>query len=414
MKNKQIIFLFILTTILINSCVEPFESATQNFEDTLIVEATLTNDIDFQEVNLSRTYRLEDEDRKYESNANVKVVDDLLNEYQFQESSTGKYISAIKFGAVSDREYQLKIVTSGGKKYESIPTKLTSISTNFNIRAEKNTNEEGDEGIIILANSIDPSGNSKYYRFTYEETYKIIAPFWSPTDAFGVSYVPTTTPTMSYPFYHEVYTLPRTKEEKTCYGTNYSNVILQEETNKFIEDRVTDFPILFISKEEFKITHRYSILVNQRVQSFKAYSFYTTLNKLSGQGSIFSQNQPGFINGNLYSVDNPEERVLGFFEVSSSLSERLFFNFEDFFPNEPKPEYITDCDVITPDLDDRSLFGNPEFSPLIQLLFFQGFKFVDFNPPLRIPHNNPYKIVKKECGDCTNLGSNVKPSFWID
>lgn len=413
MRNKHIILLFTVL-LFFNKCVEPYENATQNFEDILIVEATLTDDNNYQKVKLSRTYRLEDNDIINESNANVRIVDDLQNEYLFQESTSGTYVSSIKFAARVDRTYQLKITTSAGKKYESTKTKLTSASTNFNIKAEKHTNEEGEEGIIILANSIDPTGNSKYYRFTFEETYKVIAPYWSPIDAFGVSYLPTTVPTTTYPFYHEVYTLPRTKEEKTCYGTNYSNVILQEETNKFIEDRVVDYPVLFISKKEFKITHRYSILVHQRVQSFNAYSFYATLNKLSNQSNVFSQNQPGFINGNLYSLDNQEERVLGFFEVSSSLSDRVFFNFEDFFPNDPKPEYITDCDVITPDLDDRSLFGSPEFSPLIQLLYFQGFKFVDFNPPITPFHNNPYKIVKKECGDCTNLGSNIKPDFWID
>lgn len=403
-----------LLALLFIKCVEPFESATQNFEDILIVESTLTNDVSFQKVKLSRTYRLEQEELIYERNAEVKIVDDLQNEYLFQESTSGNYISIIEFGAVQDREYQLKIKTSRGEEYESVPAKLTSISTDFTIKVENKVNDEGEEGLIILANSIDPTGNSKYYRFTYEETYKIIAPYWSPLDAFGVSYLPTTIPTTNYPFYHEVYTLPRTKEEQICYGTNFSNEILQEETNKFIEDRVTDFPVLFISKEDFKLMHRYSILVNQRVQSFEAYSFYATLNKYSDEGSIFSQNQPGFINGNLYAVNNPEERVLGFFEVSSSLSERVFFNFEDFFPNDPKPEYITDCPILTPDLDDRSMFGNPEFSPLITLLFFQGFKFVDFNPPISPFNNNPYQIVKKECGDCTNLGSNIKPDFWID
>ena len=413
--KKNYLYLLFFSLFIFIKCVEPFESATQNFENSLIIEATITNELKFQKVQLSRTYPIEEEGPRKETNAIVKVIDNLNNEFLFKGDTLGNYYSINKFAAISGREYQLEIKTSDNKVYKSSPTTLTSVSSNFNISAKKHTNDEGVEGIIVLANSIDPTGNSKYYRFTYEETHKVIAPFWSPLNAFGVSPLPTVTPSQSYPFYHEVYTLPRTKEERVCYTTTYSNVILQEETNKFAEDKITDYPILFIPKDEYKLTHRYSILVHQRVQSFKAYSYYATLNKLSGQSNIFSQNQPGFINGNLFAIDNPEEKVLGYFEVSSSLSKRLFFAFEDFFPTEPKPGYFTDCPILTPDLDDKSRFGNPKFSPLITQLFYHDLKFYDFNPP-RIPpmHNKPYKIVKRECSDCTAVGSNIKPSFWID
>lgn len=414
MKKRQLLIL-LLTLPFIIKCVEPFESATQNFENSLIVQATITNELKNQHVKLGRTYPLEEKEPKNEINASVKVIDNLNNEYLFKGDTLGNYYSINKFAAIADREYQLKITTSDNKAYQSLPTKLTPLSTNLNIEAKKHVNDEGIEGIIILANSIDPTGNSKYYRFSYEETHKIIAPYWSPLDAFGVSPLPTVTPSQSYPFYHEVYTLPRTKEERVCYKTTFSNSILLEETNKYAEDKVTNYPILFIPKSEYKLTHRYSILVHQRVQSFKGYSFYNTLNKLSGQSNIFSQNQPGFINGNLVSTSNPEEKVIGFFEVSSSLSDRIFFAFEDYFPNEPKPKYFTECDVITPDLDDKSYRANPEFSPLITSLFYYGMKFYDFNPPALPPmHNNPYKIVKKECSDCTSVGSNIKPTFWVD
>jgi Domain of unknown function (DUF4249) len=392
------------------SCVDPFDIATQTFENILVVEATITNELKYQEINLSRTFRLEEEGPFVERNAEVKITDDFQNSYNFQEADSGKYISILKFGAISGRNYKLIILTSDGKKYTSTPTQLSNVVEEFNTSITEEINDDGIEGVAIYANSFDPSGNSKYYRYEYEETYKIIAPYWSPLDAFGVFMAPTND---DPPPLHEVYTLPRTKEERICYNTLYSNKILLIETNLFSEDRVTNFPIRFVAKDDFMITHRYSILVRQYVQSLDAYTFYKTHTKFSDQESLFSQNQPGFIVGNVFSVDDLNERVLGYFEVSSALTQRIFFNFEDFFPNEPKPPHIVGCDIIAPDLDDRSPFGSPEFSPLIKLLMFDGFKFVDFNDPL-VNVNNPYLIVRKECGDCTTLGSNIKPDFWVD
>jgi hypothetical protein len=56
------------------------------------------------------------------------------------------------------------------------------------------------------------------------------------------------------------------------------------------------------------------------------------LKELSGSDGILSQNQPGFFFGNIKSVENPNEKVIGYFEVSSVSSQRIFFNYEDVFP----------------------------------------------------------------------------------
>ncbi|MFT4576102.1 MAG: hypothetical protein ACI9SI_001020 [Polaribacter sp.] len=409
-KIYTYIILGMSSLFFLHSCVEPFEKGTLHFENTLVIEATITNELKYQEISLSRTYRLEDNKKPYEINAQVTVVDAANNTYNFQEIDSGTYKSIAKFAVLPNRTYKLAITTSDGKKYGSTAKELTSANAAFNITATKETNAKGIEGISIYANSFDPTNSSKYYRYTYEETYKIIAPNWSPLDAFGESYLPTVP---NPPPYHEVYTLPKAQEERVCYGTSKSNTILQIDTNLLTEDRVDNFLVLFLPIDEFKITHRYSILVHQLIESPEVYSFYKTLDKFSDSENVFSQKQQGFVPGNVHAVDNPDENVLGYFEVSAVASERIFFNFEDFFPTADKPPYITECNIIAPDLDDRSQFGSPDFSPLINQLFFYNFKFVDFNDPKNNP-NNPYFIVRRECGDCTALGSNVKPSFWID
>jgi len=75
--------------------------------------------------------------------------------------------------------------------------------------------------------------------------------------------------------------------------------------------------------------NRYSIFVKQYVQNFAAHTFYQTLKDISGSESILSQTQPGFFAGNIKSDDNPNEKVIGFFDVSSVSNKRIFFNFSD-------------------------------------------------------------------------------------
>ena len=54
------------------------------------------------------------------------------------------------------------------------------------------------------------------------------------------------------------------------------------------------------------------------------------------------------------SVNNSNEKVLGFFDVSSVSSKRLFFNFREVFPSNliPGPPYFIDCNLFAPLIED--------------------------------------------------------------
>src|SRR5690606_28802170 len=110
---------------------------------------------------------------------------------------------------------------------------------------------------------------------------------------------------------------PRTTEARICYSTQSSDKIIVATTSNLSEDRIDAFPVRFISAKDPIITNRYSINVIQYVQSLEAYTFYRTLGQMAGTGgNILSQNQPGFFSGNLSSDSDPDEKVIGFFEVS--------------------------------------------------------------------------------------------------
>jgi hypothetical protein len=316
------LLLFILLTVSTVSCVEPYALQTNTFEEALVVEATITNEFKKQEVKISKTYRFEENGPTFEADATVFITDNNGNQYEFEEQS-GKYVSTTEFQAIPGREYQLNITTSNGKTYNSKSEALTTLNQIESVNATTAT-IDGVTGVQITVNSFDPTAASKYYRYEYEETSKVTAPKWKPFKAV----VMPPNEEINHPFIELV---PRETEARVCYSLAKSNTLLLTSTNLQSEDRVTDFPVRFISNQDYTIAERYSILVKQYVQNLESYTFYKTLSEISGSGSILSQNQPGFFYGNLRCVENPSEKVIGFFDVASVSTKRIFFNYHDLF-----------------------------------------------------------------------------------
>jgi hypothetical protein len=372
-----------------SSCTEPFQMQTNTFEDALVIEATITNELKKQEIKLSRTYRFEDDGPVFESGAEVFVTDDTGVRYDFAEQD-GVYASITEFQAVSGRNYQLFITTDNGKRYESTTQSLTTVNEMNDVTANVET-QHGVRGVSIKAHSNNPTNSSIYYRYEYEETYKVVAPYWNSFKMIK------TGP-------EEITLVPRTTEARTCYGSAKSTDILLANTSGMLQDRL-DFQARFISDQNYIISHRYSILVRQYIERLEAYTYYKNLKKLSSGGNILSPNQPGFLNGNLKSLSDPKEKVIGFFEVASVSSKRIFFNYADLFPGEALPPYRTKCTVDT--LKYCFDYTNLEC---------EGWALVSYasiGAPVYYNHSaDLYYLVPSPCGDCSTFASNVIPPFW--
>lgn len=389
----QITILCTFLTVLFYSCTETYPLITNRYEQAIIVEATITNELKNQEVKITKTAKFEDEEYLPETGAEVFVTDDAGTKYDFNENS-GKYISAIAFQIVSGRKYQLHINTKDGKSFESSPETLTTVNPMQSVKAAV---EEKDNlnGVSIRVSSFDAANSSTYYRYEYEETYKVVAPKWRPTKAvWDIN---------GFTVY-----LPNSPDTKTCYGSKKNIGILLATTNNLTEDRV-DFLARFISDQDYIITTRYSIQVRQYIESLNAYNYYNTLKKMSGSGSILSPNQPGFLLGNLRSTKDQGDKISGYFDVCSVSTERIYFNYADLFPGKPAPPYYTDCkefcyssdEAFVPDPCTHSGgYGDDLAAERIKYFSGAGGSFVFW--------------VEHPCGDCTTIASNIKPAFWVD
>jgi hypothetical protein len=392
---KQV-FTFIFCALLFSSCTEQYVLQSNTFEDILVVNGIITNELRLQEIKITRTYRLEQDKPIFEKGANVYITDNDNIVYEFEED-TDSYVSTSAFKAIPGKTYQLNIITKDGKSYSSTPEILTPESEVQVTPTVQTIN--GEKGVQIDISSFDPSSKSKFYRYEYDETYKIVAPFWSP-DKYIIS--PNLTPEGNPDFL----VVPREKETKTCYTTKKLDDLLLKSTSGLTEDRI-DFPVRFISSKDPILRERYSIMVRQYVQNLASYTYYKTLKDLSISKSILSQTQTGFNYGNLKSNDNPNEKIVGYFEVSSVSSKRIFFNFLDIFPNQRIPSYFTDCTAIKK----SNCFGAKGCQGPFILAYINSVFYVYYESSY---DNALYTFVPADCGDCTKFSSNIKPLFWID
>jgi len=408
--------------VLVTGCVEEIPLETESFESILIIEATITNENKQQEILLSRSYMF-DSIPINESNAIVRVIEDAVNTYIFTEVEAGVYKSQTAFAAQPNRNYSLSVVTSDGREYGSTNKQLTQSTSIDNLYVERDFYENGNEGVSVYVDSYDPTGNSKYYRHEYEETYKIIAPLYSPRELIsnGVQFPILENDTFQYDTIESIIDLLvelkfRDQQEQVCYKTVKSNTFILENTEAYLEDKLEKYRVRFLNRDSYTIMHRYSILVRQYVQSREAYTFYETLNSFSESETVFTENQPGFLEGNVFSVENKNENVFGFFEVASIDEKRIFFNYSDLFVNESQPDFYIECDeFFTPVLIREDFAHNWISSPLVDAIN-DGYQFYDENDvEVSSPFSYaPFRLVLEPCGDCTFLGNNNVPDFWED
>jgi hypothetical protein len=405
-----------------HSCIEEVDINTDlepavALKDILVVEATLTDRLEFQNVLLSKPSPLgADTVRIEEQNARVVVLEESSGvSHTFSEAAPGTYRSDKAFAANLGGSYTLRITLSNGREYESNKEQLPGTSVIDEIYADRILSSTGVDGVGIFVDGSSPDASFRNYKYTYEETYKIIAPNWTPFEfeVLNDGSEPGSVPAVQL--------IERPQEEQVCYNTVRSNAVILSEGTNLTNGQSVGNLVRFTSRDNPIISHRYSILVRQYLQTPEAHSFYRSLKDFSSSDNIFNQVQPGLLQGNIRPVAGGDSFVLGYFEVSSVSESRLFFDYVDFFPGDPLPPYFDglNCErFIAPLLGDPARDGPvpPNVTcgqGLLDLLALEEIEYyLENDPPGEC--QGPYFVTSRACGDCTALGSNEVPEFWTE
>ena len=242
------------------------------------------------------------------------------------------------FRAIEGQEYRVLITTREGKTITSTPMELPPTAELEEVFTQATLNQLDDPGIGIYLNA-ESNNNAQLYRIEYEETYKVVAPRWTPYDAVVVFEGFSTFATN---------VILRETQEQVCYAYNPSNKIMLRSTTNQTIDRIDQEEVLFLPIDSAKLIHRYSVLVRLLVEDPQAYNYFETLKELSVKSSNFFNNvQPGYLAGNLFNPDNGNEKVEDFLGFCCCRKENSL-NLNDIYPAAEEPPYFYLCSLTAP------------------------------------------------------------------
>jgi Domain of unknown function (DUF4249) len=166
--------LFGLFILLVAGCKEKYESpATSPITGYLVVEGIVNGGKGSTILTLSRTTKLDNRAIQYEEGAQVKVEGEDNSVYFITETGPGKYV-ANNLNLLVGRKYRLRIKTNNGKEYLSDYEAVRTTPPIDSISWKRES-----EGLQLYVNTHDDQDNTRYYQWTYDETWEIHSAFKS-------------------------------------------------------------------------------------------------------------------------------------------------------------------------------------------------------------------------------------------
>ncbi|MFN8254520.1 MAG: DUF4249 domain-containing protein [Bacteroidales bacterium] len=331
---RNIAYLFILFNFI--SCQELYDANLDNSrENFLVVEGRITNNPIENKIRLTRAIGFNENEQYYGytavTNAIVTISDNLGNTINLFETGNG-YYSAEFFSGTAGITYTLKIITSDGEVYESVPEKMEPAADSVKINAELASIEIIDPSILDETRFIKKYGvniivdvksnhqDATFYKFeTRVITEKIHAEFRSGRCAI----CPQVNVHCTY--LSKLEDLPTIQKALVSNGTSqvkHLNLGFLEEGiyNPDLADEIKDPP------------RNYGWILSCKVSTLseKEFIFYSKLREqLAADNKIFDP-LPTQLKSNIKCTSDPTKTVLGYFSVSSQFNKDYFVKYNRF------------------------------------------------------------------------------------
>jgi hypothetical protein len=371
------------------SCIEPFNPQVgQDTLNILVVDGFINATDQSATVRLSRTQPIAESGlADPETKATVTIDASTGFSYSLVENEPGEYkIDDL----VTDKNafYKLHINTISGGEYISDTIHIRATppidSLGFSITSNGNA-------LSVHVNTHDPERMTRYYTWDYIETYEYKAPDSSEYKLINNEAIPRT-------IEESVYVCWRTEEDPTSISIGTSV--------RLAEDIINRHSIIQIPKGSPKLTIRYSVLVKQRALSPLEYNFLDQLRKSTETlGGIFGT-EPISVLGNIRSISNKNEPVLGYFSGAEITEKRFFIEYEDM------PDYFRTSRISHDCVFEQTCAIFPE--PGVSNLFCVSLEDLpDDAIVVRVLDQNYYIFTSSECGDCrAKGGTTTRPPYW--
>ena len=381
--NIYIALMGSFSLICITDCKKAYNPpALQNNPRLLVVDGFLTNAPDSTYITLTLSRNISDSTLSpVESNATLMVESGNAVTISLNEIRPGVYGGLLSMD--SSQKYRLVIRTSGGVHYHSdfIPFRITPEIDSLGWK-------EDSANVSIRVHTHDPTNNTRYYRWAYEETWKYHTYFISYFDYQNDTAVIRGVDHLIY----------------FCWLSTKSSDIQIGTSSRLSQDIISNVVFHKVSKESEKIYIEYSILAKQYALTRDQYDYWTNVKKTTEQlGTIFDA-QPTQLNSNIHCLDNPSEPVLGYLCASSTTFKRIFIkrgelSYYNYTPYWLSCQLDTNVEIGISSANKQQAYdylAKPGHLFTLYKVFTEG-----------------YVMVPNICGDCREHGgTSIKPGFW--
>jgi Domain of unknown function (DUF4249) len=354
-------------------CKQSYDPPVVSSPNTyLVVEGFINNGPDSTYYTLTHTFKLGDTATTIpELQASVTVEGMDNSSYTLAEIGNGVYGAPLT-GLNPAVQYRLHIHTTGGKEYASAYVTMKVSPPIDSINWVRN-----NQGVQLYANTHDPQGNSRYYHWDYQETWEFTAAYYAYLQYRNDSIVTLDPNNMYY-----------------CWGSDVSTSILLNSSVKLAQDQIQMDPLVMIPVGDERISYLYSIMVKQYVLTPDAYAWWQLLQKNTEQiGSIFGV-EPSTTGGNIHNLADSTELVIGYVSAGSIVKQRIYISNSQVQPW----VYQNGCTEFATTPDSALYYAQQGYAPIYSFISNAG-------PKVEM-------TISRFCVDCTETGTNHKPSFW--
>lgn len=335
MNKYAFLFLLFLT-----ACIDPFETEVQEGQQYLTIDGTITSELGIHRVRLTRgdTYGSIFQGLIRPVTGATVIVRDNLGVVTFLAESAedrGFYDTPSTFAAVVGRSYSLQIQLVDGKVYTSLPELVNASPPIKNLSYQsKRIPVKGEinnaSGVQLIVDLDDPADQNNFYYYRNSEA----------------TYVLETRP--------DLYTTPapdRSPAPKDCCSTCFQTEAVGNQSYFLSSDDnfnglTTRLIAGFVPDNGRRFVNTYRVDLQQLNVSQEAFRFLRLVKQQSEiSGSVFDP-PPANIRGNMISLDDPEEVVLGFFIAAGESQRRVYIKNSQLDFVQPRAIIPDDCRVI--------------------------------------------------------------------
>jgi len=384
---RLINILLLLILLLLGSCIDRFVPDTTRYDDMIFIECLVNNDTTTRSrLLISQSAPL----YTYSEHSNAKpqklsgavagIICNDGNEFPFDESAPGTYLTASDFIPEPGKSYKL-FVLYDGNIFESNFEKMRAASPIDSITYKTVLDKRSEDGITVsgyrfFTSTHQDAAGISYYRWSMDATY-----------LFSVPYTATH-------IWNGKETLPASNDSvKTCFFSKNITGIYVASTSGLAENRIINAPLHFESQYGEALSIRYSLHVKQLSISESAYRFWNDLSKLVDRAGGLYEIQPFSVRGNVFCTTESDVKVAGIFEVAGVTDTRIFAD-------------------------------RPTDFKIIPFTCYQQYVGTRDYPWYRVPkgafltldlYTLNYLISSADCYDCTLRGGyTTRPPFWED